>query len=488
VEISGNKPNYSKFVFPSFVFILNVLIKISFIQSRDLALDEPFSIYYGQMDLKSIVEMLYNENNPPLHFFILHFFIKFFGIGTFSVRLPSLIFSAFTAVVIFRIGNKFFSQLTGITASLIFTFSTMHIFFSHEARAYPLFCLLTASSLYFFLSIVQNPSNKRNFIWLFICNLLLIYSHYFGFFVLFIEVFSLLITENRKLIWKRMFLMMALVMICYIPMLVIFLHRLGVSTGNGTWVAKPDITELYGNLNRFLNDRYNTAVLILIFIVGVILLVKQKNLIRVTNQLNANSYFKIILVWFVAPYLIMFLASYKYPMFIDRYILYTSIPFYITVAILINHLYERPFFLKLAIMVFLLGQVYTIEINPNNNRRIKDVVTITKALQSSSSTTLIAPDYAFMGFCYYYNRDYFKQGHNALNMLNQDRIYAVKSLDSANNLLENRKNKKAPLVYVQAGSEFCDPNNEIFKLISNQYKNHKIFHVFEIYDIHYFTN
>lgn len=488
MEINENKSNFSKFTFPLLVFFLNIVIKYAFIDNRDIALDEPFSIYYGQMDLKSIIEMLYNENNPPLHFFILHFIIKLFGIGALSVRLPSLIFSAFTAVVIFKIGNKFFSQVTGICASFIFTLSTMHIFFSHEARVYSLFSLLTACSLYLFLSIIENPKNRNNFIWLFLFNTLLIYSHYFGFFVLFIEVFSLIIIENRKQIWKNIFLVMALVAICYIPIIVIFIHRLGVSTGNGTWVAKPGITELYGNLNRFLNNKYNTSVLILIFASGLLLLLKRKKLGAIITQLKFNIYFKIILIWFAVPYLIMFLVSYKFPMFIDRYILFTSIPFYISIAITINYLFERSILSKLALLILILSQLFTLNLNPNNNRRLKDVAIITKVLQSKKSTTIIAPDYAFMGFCYYYNSDYFKQGHDAIKMLNKEHIYAVSNVISADEILEKRTYKNAPLIYIQAGSEFADPKNEIFALIANQYKKHKVFHVFEIYDIHYFTN
>jgi len=488
VGLKKNKFNNLDFTIPFLLVILNLVLKFIFITTRDIALDEPFSIYFGQMDFKSIIQMLYNENNPPLHFFILHLFIKLFGIGALSVRLPSLIFSTLTALMIYKTGKRFFNLTTGIGASLIFTFSTMHIYFSHEARVYPLFSLLTICSLYLFLSIVENPDKKNNFIYLFLCNLLLVYGHYFGFFVLFIEVACLLFISNWKDIWKKLFVMMTLVAICYVPIILIFFHRLGVSTGNGTWVAKPGITELYGNLNRFLNDRTNTLVLIIIFIGSTIVMYKQKILSAKINLLKSNINLKIVLIWFLAPYLIMFLVSYKFPMFIDRYILFTSIPFYITIAVVIEHFFVKSTYSIIAFSLLIMSQLFTMQLNPNNNRRLKELAMITKALKTDSTTTLIAPHYAFMGFCYYYNLEYFQQAPNTIKRLNEENIFPVSNAKDANEILESRTNKKNPCIYIQAGSEFTDPKNEIFQLLKDHYKHDKVFHVFEIYDIHYFTN
>lgn len=482
MDIKENKS--SRFVIPILILLLNIILKSIFLTDRDIALDEPFSIYYGQMDISSIIDMLKNENNPPLHFFILHFFIKFFGLSSLSVRLPSLIFSVITALFIYKIGDKFFNKTIGIGASLFFTFSTMHIFFSHEARVYPLFSLLTACSLYLFMLIVENPQKKNNYIGLFLCNTLLIYSHYFGFFVLFVEVISLLVISNRNDIWKKLFLVMFVTALFYIPIMLIFIHRLGLSTGQGTWVAPPGITEIYGNLNRFLNNKYNTAVLIFIFLFASLLLTKNKKLKVKLFDLLKNQNFRIVFSWFVIPYFIMFLISFKFPMFIDRYILFTSIPFYISIAIAINHFFESIVYSKIAVTILLVSQIFTMQLNPDNNRRLREVAMITKALQSKNSTTIISPDYAFMGFCYHYNIDYFKEGHNAIKALNKDKIFAVSDIAIINQVLDS----KNPCIYIQAGTEFIDPQNLILKSIEKQYKNHRVFHIFEIYDIHYFTN
>jgi uncharacterized membrane protein len=484
VEFKKNTP-YS-FLIPLFLFLLNILIKSLFLSNRDIALDEPFSIYYGQMSMAEIVEMLYNENNPPLHFFILHFVIKLFGMGPVAVRFPSLLFSAFTAVVIYKIGDKFFSRIAGIGAALIFTFSTMHIFFSHEARVYPLFVLLTAGSLYYFLKIASSPLNKKDYYWLFALNVLLIYSHYFGFFVLFIEVVSLVLLKEKKKLIRSFFLLMLFAGLCYIPMILIFIHRLGVSTGKGTWVVAPGVTELYGNLNRFLNNKYNTMVLLVLFTVACCLLIYENKLKHKIKGILSNVYFKIVLAWFVIPYLIMFTVSFKYPMFIDRYILFTSVPFFIVIVVLLSYLYEAKRFLIAVLTVFVCSQLITVQLNPDNNRRLKELVDVVAKLKKTETPVLLAPDYAYMSFSYHYNLEYFQQAPKTVELLNREKIFPIASMERANEIINNQK--PPAIIYVQAGTEFMDPDNRILKAVEAKYKEHHVFHVFEIYDVHYFKN
>jgi mannosyltransferase len=486
--VKGNALIRKDFLISLLLFAVCFVLRLLYISSRDIALDEPFTLYYSQQSIENIIGMLYNENNPPFHFIFLHFWIKLFGISAFSVRLTSVLFGSLTVVVIYNIGSKFFNRTIGIIAALILCFSTMHIFFAHEARVYPLFCLLTSCSLFFFLSIIKNTQKKSNYIWLFLSNLLLIYSHYFGFYVIFIEVVSILIVPQRKQLIKPFLISFSVMALSYIPILMIFLHRMGTSTSQGTWVAPPGVTEVYGNLNRFLNDRINTAVLILVLGSSFFLLFKKQLIPEKLKELWNNIYFKITFIWFVVPYLFMFLISFKYPMFIDRYILYTSIPFYLCIAIALSFFQINSKYAILAASVFLASMLITIQLNPDNNRRLKEVADLVRSLKTNNTLVLLAPDYAYMGFAYHYNLDYFMKAPETIHLLQSENIFPVFDSNAANSLLDSSTFQSKDCIYIQAGTEFVDPENAIFNSLSSRYKHNKMTHVFEIYNIYYFSN
>jgi mannosyltransferase len=484
--MTGNILKRKDLLFSVILFGFCAILRLLFVTDRDIALDEPFTLYYSQQSTEQIIAMLYNENNPPLHFLFLHYWIKIFGMSAFAVRLPSVVFSCLTAVVLYLIGSKFFNRAIGLTAGLILSLSSMHVFFSHEARVYPLFCLLTAGSLYFFLSIIQQPDKKSNYVYIFFLNLLLIYSHYFGFYVLFIEAFSILFLHNKKIFLKNFFLLFLAIGICYLPMIFIFLHRFGTSTANGTWVAPPGVTEVYGNINRFINNRINTAVFILIMAVTIIIVNKNGLLKSRLTELNKNLYFKIIFLWFVVPYMFMFLISFKYPMFIDRYILYTSIPLYLTLSFAIVYFQNNLKTSVICISVFLLSMAATLQLNPDNNRRLNDVAQTVKTQKKENTVVFLAPDYAYMGFAYHYNIDYFRQAPNTVDLLQKDNVFPVSDTTAIVNIF---KKAQAPeCIYIQAGTEFIDPQNTILNYLSSRYKKSSVTHVFEIYNIYHFSN
>ena len=151
--------SFRNYIFPAGLIILNLILKIWFIDSRDIAMDEPFTIFHAQSDFSTLFETLKNENNPPLFFILLHFWIKLFGISAFSVRILPLIFSGFTACMIYLTGKNFFTFRVGMLASLIFSFSNYHLLFAHEARVYSLFGLLTTVSMFLFFTMIRNGQN-----------------------------------------------------------------------------------------------------------------------------------------------------------------------------------------------------------------------------------------------------------------------------------------------------------------------------------------
>jgi mannosyltransferase len=213
--------NYPPFILPLLFIVLNFLVKGIFLGSNSLGGDEPFSVYYSQQSLGNLLEIFQAENNPPLHFLILHYWIDFFGLSEISIRIPSLIFSSFTVLFIYKIGLRFFNLRIAVIASVIFTFSTYQVIFSHEARSYALMGFLTAASMFYYLAIIHSKKqNNRDVFWFLLVNTLLIYTHFFGFFVLFIQFFFILFQRNLlQHFFKFLMLFVGIMLLTYSPYL-----------------------------------------------------------------------------------------------------------------------------------------------------------------------------------------------------------------------------------------------------------------------------
>ena len=92
------RSNFYSIIVPIILVLINFALKIKYVSWPSLAMDEPFSVYYSQFEITTIINELSKGNNPPLFEIFLHFWTKFFGISEFSVRIPSVIFSSFVYV------------------------------------------------------------------------------------------------------------------------------------------------------------------------------------------------------------------------------------------------------------------------------------------------------------------------------------------------------------------------------------------------------
>lgn len=451
----------SKYLLPSLLLIGNFVLKIIYLDYGDIGGDEPFTIFYSQVDYPTFYEMMQNENNPPLYFVLLHFWIKIFGISPFSVRFLPLIFSSLTVLVVFMFGKKFFNLRIAILASVLFTFSNYHIFFAHETRVYSLFALLAVASMHLFLSLVREVNSKKYFLLLVIVNTFLVYSHFFGFFVVFVQVVSVLsIAQIRNVIFKKYLLISLITFILYIPYINILLSRFS-SSSNGTWLTPPKLDELYNMLWKFSNTPVNTVFFLLMLVVGIVVFF-------MTRKKDSKKLFleqKVVLIWFLLPYLLMFALSFMLPIFLDRYLVFISIAYYFTIAIAINFLSQSNRFANVLPIIAIALMVITCNPKSCNPLKKDELVSIISKRKTENSLVYICPAWLDLGFAYYYNIEYFKDYKNTRDKLRQENIFPINSVQEINDSLLLVSES---VIYLDSQSELVDKENLIYsKLLEN---------------------
>lgn len=474
-----NRSNYTTYYLPLFFILLNVVVKGLFLGANSLGGDEPFSVYHSQQSLSSLLEIFQNENNPPLHFILLHYWIKFFGISEISVRVLSLIFSSLTVFFIYRIGWRFFNLRVGIYASVIFIFSTYQVIFAHEARAYALMGLLTAVSMFYYMKIViTKDRNKWTFSWFLLANTLLIYTHFFGFFILFIQFFFILFQRNLlKEFYRFLMLFVGVLLLTYSPYIWIILNRFTSSTQGGTWLAPPSGVDAFYEMFRAFSNAPVTAVFTLAALVvgSIFLLVKRK---QNPNRLAT----RLVLCWFYLPFIFMFVISFWIPMFLDRYLMFIAIGFCILVALSTDFIIRKP---KLRFLIpGFICLLFVVSVKPNktNKREVRETVELVKQLENDSTLVLVAPVHFSLNFIYYYDRALFQESNSekVRNELGKRSLYCINSLENI-----DYKNRKR-IVLVDAASNFSAPNNNILNTLNAEFNQTKKHHIEEIFDIYEF--
>lgn len=168
------------------IFIAFILRLISLFHAGSFWFDEAFTLYFARLPWREAWYYLQFENNPPLHFFLAHLFVLF-SQNELLLRITSLITSLLTIPVIYHLGKKLHSRIVGLVATALFAVSGLSIFNAVEFRMYPLVTLLSALSILFFLSYLEDQSRK-NIIILTFTNTLLVLTHLTGIAVVGLEI------------------------------------------------------------------------------------------------------------------------------------------------------------------------------------------------------------------------------------------------------------------------------------------------------------
>lgn len=430
-----------------------VLIKISigllFITHHSVDLDEPFSIFHAQNNLGDLFGIFKNENNPPLHFLLLHFWEQAFGISPFAVRSMSLIFSVLTVVVLFKIGLKFFSQNVAIFTCLFFIFSDFHHYYGLEARTYSLLVFEYSILIYLLLKLILTPTENtwKTFLALGIVNVALFYTHYISLLIFLSEGF-LLVAFIRSYKWKNLLITAGIVLVGLLPWASTFAGRVSNITKAGTWLTQANYTELYGFLNKFLNNKWVFAIVLLL---GILYLLTHFTQSKNNRQGSGRIYFTLSSL-FILPFLAAFILS-RFQIaevYYDRYLFFLTLPLFIGLSYFFLSIQRFSIY---ALSSILIAFIVYFDYTPENNRETDQIVAFVK--KNKVNSVVLFPNYYDLNFMYHYNQEQFKDVHFR-DHINVTGIYPM-------NVVQELKDLplKGKIALVDADFNFLQPNQHV---------------------------
>lgn len=219
--------------------------------------DEIFSVHAARHGWAELLRFAAADIiHPPLFYLLLKIWISLGGESLLWLRLlPALVGMAAIIPFLLLCRELDLKQNERNLALLLLAVNGYLIKYAQELRMYSLLMFLSAFSLWLFVKFFKAEHGWRKQVgWLFLINLLLVYSHYAGWIVVAVECLVLVIWQRRKA--KLFLIAFALLLLAYAPW--VLLVRANSEAGKGLaqnigWVTRPtlrDITQFYALLNK----------------------------------------------------------------------------------------------------------------------------------------------------------------------------------------------------------------------------------------------
>jgi hypothetical protein len=313
----------------SIILLVAAILRFYHIDYQSVWLDEIHTINEANPN-KSFSEvyqaLLVSEPHPPLYFFIVHILFQIFGYTTIVIRVLAAIIGIAGVFSIYFLGKEIFNKKVGLYATVLLAVNYFHLYYSQDARMYPLLFLMTTVSFLYLVKFIKQPSYKSAILYgLF--STLMIYCHFFALFALFAQYLILLYfvikpygtTRKNFFLYSLVAGLMTLVL--YIPTYKLFMKT---SEMTSIWIQMPTL-DVY---TQFFKDFFGQSEIVLLFIVPIVLLFfiqlfraknTQEHQIDPKKDKLVFSFF-VLFVWIIVTLLLPLVRTYTtLPMLINRY-------------------------------------------------------------------------------------------------------------------------------------------------------------------------
>lgn len=174
---------------PRSVAVLGVILAAALglrcysITARSIWMDEALSWRLSRFPLPEMIARIGGDNHPPLYFLMLKGWTGLFGDSLAGLRSLSVVLGCLTCLGVFLFGREVFSERTGLLAAALFALSAFQIRFAWETRMYALVTALCIFSAWALFRALNGPAGVRWWALFGLLDLLLIYAHYYGLFI-----------------------------------------------------------------------------------------------------------------------------------------------------------------------------------------------------------------------------------------------------------------------------------------------------------------
>lgn len=367
---------------------LGLVARLFRIDHQPFWLDEALTFQRIHLDLDGLIFDSFSNRHMPTYFLLLRWMAAFFYLHDAWLRVPSAVFGAMSAGMVFAMACQLGGRSAGVVAGLLMALSPLQVQYGQEARSYALVTLFILISLWGLLRLTRDPPRAAIDVrhagadvagwlayifgaitaldvlgdaapWLVASNLSLCL------------VWRTLAAESRKAFLRQWMGSLVFIMLCTVPF---YMGILAASDGHMLqkfdWIPKLNWRHLWvvvgsvylmrmPGVVKF--DLIHTAVPLLGMMV---VLAGCMGMFRMRKRLEGRV---LLLSMLVLPLLVLTISLFK-PMLLPRYILWSAAPFFVLAGLGAGLLPPRAMPMMATLLFLLgavnLGPVYRMETKP----------------------------------------------------------------------------------------------------------------------------
>jgi len=128
--------------------------------------------------VSDVTGVLRRNVQMPLYFYVMHYWLKWAGTSEWAARFPSVVFGTLAVLITFLLGKEMFGAFIGFVSALLMSMMPEQIYFSQQARTYPLLVLIMVTATYSVILSQKFPDSVKPRLLFFAASACGFYSHY----------------------------------------------------------------------------------------------------------------------------------------------------------------------------------------------------------------------------------------------------------------------------------------------------------------------
>jgi uncharacterized membrane protein len=227
------------------ISVVYILLRMWNLTASCLWFDEIFSVHAATLPWQNLFWFVAQDLiHPPLFYALLKIWILAGGENLFWLRFFPVLFSILSVIPFLLLCRQFNLSSPSITLALtFFAVNGSLIKYAQEVRMYSLLLCFALFSMWLFARFLNSG---KGFLLFIAVNILLVYSHYFGWLIIVSEILAVVILARERL--KSISLMFGATVISFLPWIFAIWQATKINANVGQnigWMTKPNLLSIF---------------------------------------------------------------------------------------------------------------------------------------------------------------------------------------------------------------------------------------------------